>query len=241
MRAQCTSTPFDPTRVLIVGAGPGLGAALARRFGREGFAVTLVGRRLEPLTRLAESVRALGVPTETVAADAADPIGFRMVLDDLAARFAPGVVVYNAALVARDGILTSEISHLAAAYAVDTLGAVSCVQVFSPAMRRAGKGTILATGGYPGITAQTSLASLSLGKAGLRAAMKLAHEELKADGVHAASVTIGGDIQPGTQLDSDHIADTYWALHTQTQDHWSDETVIGPSVVPVTAGARCRD
>jgi short-subunit dehydrogenase len=241
MEAPCPSPPFDPARVLIVGAGPGLGAALARRFGREGFAVTLVGRRPEPLTRLAESVRVLGVPAETVTADAADPIEFRTVLQDLATRITPGVVVYNAALVARDGILTSEISHLAAAYAVDTLGAVSCVQVFSPAMRRAGTGTILATGGYPGITAQRSLASLSLGKAALRAAMKLAHEELKADGVHAASVTIGGDIQPGTQLDPDHIADSYWALHTQTRDCWSDETVVRPSVVPVTPGSLCRD
>src|SRR4051794_40540143 len=100
MRGQSSSTTFEPRRVLIVGAGPGLGAALARRFGREGFALTLIGRRLEPLTRLANTLRACGATAETVTADAANPIRFRAVLDDLAVRITPGVVVYNAARIA---------------------------------------------------------------------------------------------------------------------------------------------
>jgi short-subunit dehydrogenase len=215
-------TPVDPRRVLILGAGPGLSASVARRFGREGFAVTLVARREQPL---AEQPGAAGVSVDSVIADAADPHGFRTVLEDLARRITPGVVVYNAAVIARDGILTSDTDHLLSAYAVDVLGAVTAAQVFTPAMRRAGRGTFLATGGDPALAPQPDRATLSLGKAGLRAAVSLLHDELKADGVHVTGITIRGAIVPGTPLDPDRIADTYWALHTQPAPEWTAETL----------------
>jgi len=228
-RSAATTVSMHSTarRVLIVGAGPGLGAALARRFGREGFTITLVARRMEPLTELADELRTLEVVADTFTADAADPEGFRKALEQLAELITPDVVIYNAALVTRDRVLTSAPSHLASAYAVDTLGAITCAQVFTSAMRRAGKGTFLATGGSPGVAPQADHASLSLGKAGLRAAVKLMHEELKADGVHATSVRIAGDIAPGSPVDPDRIADAYWALHMQPPGEWSDEAVFG--------------
>jgi short-subunit dehydrogenase len=219
-----THPALDPQRVLIVGAGPGLGAALARRFGREGFAVTLVARREKALTALAEPLRTAGITVDTVTADAGDPHGFRKALEDLAEQLTPGVVIYNAALIAGDNILSSDTDYLLSAYAVDVLGAISAAQVFTPAMRQAGTGTFLATGGYAGLDPQPAYATISLGKAGLRAAVSLMHQDLKADGVHAASVTIAGAIAPGTPLDPDRIADTYWTLHTQPAGDWNTET-----------------
>lgn len=221
-----SSTPIDPRRVLILGAGPGLSASIARRFAREGFAVTLIARREQALADLAEQLRRAGVSVDTATADAGDPHGFRAALEDLARRITPGVVVYNAAVIALDGILASDTDHLLFAYAVDVLGAVTAAQVFTPAMRRAGGGTFLATGGYAGLAPEPDHATLSLGKAGLRAAVSLLHEELKADAVHAASVTIRGAIAPDTALDPDRIADTYWALHTQPAAEWRAETVF---------------
>jgi len=221
-----TSSALDAMHVLIVGAGPGLGAALARRFGREGCTVTLVARRAEPLVELAEELRTVGVAVDTVTADAADPEGFREDLERLAGRITPGVVIYNAALKARDGVLTSDPTYLASAYAVDALGFITCAQVLTPAMRKAGGGTLLATGGSPGVAPEQDHASLSLGKAALRVAVKLMHDELKAGGVHVASVTIAGALGPGTPLDPDRVADLYWVLHTQPSADWSDETVI---------------
>jgi short-subunit dehydrogenase len=64
-----TSTP----RALIVGVGPGLGISLARRFGREGFAVTIAGRTQQKLTGFAEQLRGEGITVDTAIADAADP------------------------------------------------------------------------------------------------------------------------------------------------------------------------
>jgi short-subunit dehydrogenase len=173
-----------------------------------------------------EELSSVGVAADTVTADAADPEGFRARLEQLSERVSPGVVVYNAALITSDGILTHDASYLASAYAVDTLGAITAAQVFTPAMRRAGGGTFLATGGYAGVTPQKDYASMSLGKAGLRAGVAMIHQALKPDGVHATSVTIAGAIAPGTPFDPDRIADTYWALHTQPTAEWSDETVF---------------
>ena len=93
-------------------------------------------------------------------------------------------------------------------------------------MRQAGGGTFLATGGYGALAPEPEHATLSLGKAGLRAAVALLHADLKADGVHVAGVTIRGAIIPGTALDPDRIADTYGALHVQPAAEWSAETVF---------------
>ena len=220
-----SGTVADPQHVVVLGAGPGLGLAVARRFGREGFAVTLVARREPNLAALAGELRDAGVRVDTVVADVADPHGFRTALEALAPR-APGVVVYNAAVTARDDILTSDVDHLLTTHAVDVVGAVTAAQVFTPAMRRAGRGTFLATGGHPSVTPEPRFATLSLGKAGLRAAVALLHDELRADGVHVTGITIGGAITPGGALDPDHIAETYWAVHAQPVGEWTAETFL---------------
>src|SRR4051812_2892008 len=151
-----TVPTLDPQRVLILGAGPGLGAAIARRFGREGFAVTLVARREQNLLDLADQLRRAGISVDTVTADASNAHGFRTALEDLAQRISPGVVVYNAALIASDSILAADNDYLLSAHAIDVLGAITAAQVFTPAMRQAGGGTFLATGGYAGVDPQPS-------------------------------------------------------------------------------------
>lgn len=216
----------DPRHVVVIGAGPGLGAGVARRFGREGFAVTLVARREDALEALAADLRAHGVLVETATADAGDPPAFRRALEAVAARTRPGVVVYNVGLVAADGLLTSDEAYLLHALTVDVLGAVTTAQVFAPAMRRAGAGTLLVTGGGPGLTPDPAHASLSLGKSALRAAVSVLHDDLAPDGVHVASVVVVGVVAPGTDLDPDLVADAYWALHTQAPGEWTRETVV---------------
>ena len=221
-----SSTPIDPQRVLILGAGSGLSASVARRFGREGFAVSLVARREQALDDLANEIRGEGITVDTATADAADPHGFRTALEGLAERITPGVVVYNAALITSDSILDIDEDYVLSSYAVNVLGAISAAQVFTPAMREAGSGTFLATGGSAGVDPQPAYASLALGKAGLRAAVSLLHKELKDDGVHASSITIYGPIAPGTAVAPERIAETYWALHTQPAAEWTAETVF---------------
>jgi short-subunit dehydrogenase len=171
-------------------------------------------------------LRGAGVTVDTATADASDSHAFRKALEDLSQHISPDVVVYNAALLASDSILSSDADYLLSAHAVNVVGAITAAQVFTAAMRQAGAGTFLATGGGLALAPHTDYGTLSLGKAGLRAAVQLLHDELKPAGVHVAVITVAGAIDRETGLDPDRIADTYWALHTQPVAQWSSETVF---------------
>lgn len=123
-------------------------------------------------------------------------------------------------------MLSSDIDYLQSTCYVDALGAISAAQVLAPAMRQAGAGTFLATGGYAGVRSQPAYATISLGRSGLRAAATPRHEELKAGAVHATSVAIAGAIAPGTPFGPDRIADTHWDLHARPVGEWTAETVL---------------
>lgn len=218
--------PIDPRHVLILGAGPGLSASVAQRFGREGFEVTLLARSEKNLTEVADKLRAEDVTVNTVTGDAADTQQFRQTLEDLAAETTPGVVIYNACVIAPADLLTVDVDFLHSTYAVDVLGAISAVQVFTPAMRAAGSGTFIATGGYASVFPWWEYASIALDKAALRNSVAMLHDQLKPEGVHVAGVTITGPIAPGTPAAPEVLAESFWNLHTQPQDQWTNEIYL---------------
>jgi len=201
---------------IIIGAGPGIGTAVARRLAREGFAVGLVARSA---ATLAEARDALGGAVHAVTADVTDEAALRAALDELVDRLGtPEVLVYNAALIQADvpGELSAQ-QHLDA-YAVNVVGAITAASQLAP--RMAG-GTILLTGGMP--EPIPDVTSLSLGKAGLRALTELLQKHY-AD-VHVATITVGGAVAPGTDYDPDDIAEHYWRLHAQPAGAWEHEVL----------------
>src|SRR3954463_15723156 len=203
----------NPRHLLLVGIGPGLGAAIARRFAREGYHLTLVARAQETIAALAQELRAAGTEVAVVQADAGDPEGLRAALSSVfAAPGAPGVVIYNAALMAFDDLLTVSPEQLADAYAVDVIGGVLTAQLAAPAMRAAGGGTLLFTGGGFADAPPPTLAPLSLGKVALRAAATMLARQLRDDDIHAGSLPRLGQIAAGTPFDPDSTADAYWAI-----------------------------
>ncbi|MGH2893720.1 MAG: SDR family NAD(P)-dependent oxidoreductase, partial [Solirubrobacteraceae bacterium] len=136
---------------------------------------------------------------------------------------APGVVVYNAALMESDGLLTSSLERLEHAHAVNVVGAIATAQAVVPAMRAAGAGTLLYTGGGLADSPEPTIATLSLGKVALRAMTTMLATELSKENIHAASVTVNGRVAPGTAFDPDHIADFYWEIHSQPRQQWRSE------------------
>lgn len=218
--------PINPKHVLILGAGPGLSASVAQRFGREGFEVTLLARSEKNLTEVAERLRAENVTVNTVTGDAADTQQYRTTLESIAAEATPGVVIYNACVIAPADLLTVDVDFLHSTYAVDVLGAISAVQVFTPAMREGGAGTFIATGGYASLFPWWEYASIALDKAALRNAVTMLHDQLKPEGVHVAGVTITGPIAPGTPAAPEVLAESFWDLHTQPQDEWTNEIYL---------------
>jgi NAD(P)-dependent dehydrogenase (short-subunit alcohol dehydrogenase family) len=219
----------DSKHLLLIGAGPGVGAAIARRFGREGFRATLISRG-EGLDEVASGLRREGMDISQVVADVGDVEGYSAALRGLYdAPGAPGVVVYNASLLAPDGILTSTVEHLHAAYDVDVVGAVVAAQIAAPVLRAAGTGTILFTGGGFADYPVPALATLSMGKAALRAAATLVAAEVGDDGVHTASITIAGQVLAGTVFDPDNIAELFWTAHASGPDGWLAEYRFEPA------------
>src|SRR5258707_2916728 len=106
------SESVDPRHLLLIGAGPGVGAGVVRRFGRGGFHSTLISRG-ETLDQLAGELRSDGLEIETVVADIADLDGYRATLERIfRVPGAPGVVVYNAALPDPGEILDATLGQL---------------------------------------------------------------------------------------------------------------------------------
>jgi NAD(P)-dependent dehydrogenase (short-subunit alcohol dehydrogenase family) len=214
----------DPRHLLLIGAGPGVGASVVRRFGREGFRSTLISRGGETLEQLAAELRSDGLEIEPVSADIEDLDGYRATLERIfRAPGAPGVAVYNAALPDPGEILDTTVGRLRTAYDVDVLGAVVAAQVAAPVLRTAGTGTLLFTSGGFADHPVPALASLSMGKAALRSAATLIAAGVKEDGIHAATVTIAGSVVRGTAFDPDNIADLFWTAHTDPTDAWQTE------------------
>jgi NADP-dependent 3-hydroxy acid dehydrogenase YdfG len=182
-------------RAVIIGAGPGIGTAIARRFAAEGFEIGLVGRTQESLDTVGTAVGG----AHTVLADAADDEQLLAALDVLGT---PDVLIYNAGRIRPDrpGQLTH--AEHQAAYAINVLGALTAASHVAPAMR---EGTILITGGpAEPVPAYTSL---SLGYASVRALTALLAVEFPH--VHIATVRVAD------RVDAYRIADECWRLHAK--------------------------
>ena len=214
---------IDSGHLLLVGAGPGLGLAIARRFAAGGYRVTLVARSADRLGELARSLDDTGAEVNTVEADASSPEELRARMTELYSdEGAPGVVIYNAVLGTPDRLLSSTVAHLQEAYAVDVIGAIVVAQEAAPAMKAAGFGTMIVTGGGFADHPIPALATVSLGKAALRSAATMLGAELGPDGIRVATLTIAGQIVAGTSFDPARIAERYWQI-VQTDGPWQAE------------------
>ncbi len=220
---DASSSSIDNRRLLLVGAGPGLGMAVARRFADDGYRVTLVARSTDGLRDLAASLADTGAQIDTIGADAGDSEGLRARMAALyAEQGAPGLIIYNAVVGAPDTLLNSSVEHLHTAYAVDVIGAIVITQMAAPAMRAAGSGTIIVTGGGFADHPIPALATVSLGKAALRSAATMLGADLAPDGIRVATLTIMGQIVAGTAFDPANIAQRYWDV-VQSDGPWQAE------------------
>jgi NAD(P)-dependent dehydrogenase (short-subunit alcohol dehydrogenase family) len=219
---------------IVIGAGPGIGTAVARRLAREGLPVAVLARSPATVDAALASLADLDTETLGVTADVTDEPALRAALDEVVDRFGvPHVLVYNAALIQSDvlGELTAR-QHLDA-WAVNVVGAITAVAHLGPAMAQAGRGTILLTGGLPEPVPEVT--SLSLGKAGVRALTELVARAYEPSGVHVATITVAGTVAPGSAFDPDEIAEQYWRLHTQPRGAWEREVLYSGPLTPRAA------
>jgi len=209
--------------VIVIGVGPGIGVAVAKRFVREGMSAGLIARSEQKLKIAADALA--GATVVAVTADSSDEDQLRSALDRVVAvHGVPDVVVYNAAVIQADAVgdLTAQ-QHLDA-WAVNVVGAITTAAHVVPAMVERGSGTFLITGGMP--QPKSDYLSLSLGKAGVRSLVTMLDQQYGGAGIHAATVTVSGGVAPGSVWDPDDIADHYWRLHVQPRADWTHEVVL---------------
>ena len=227
----------------ILGVGPGLGAAVARRFAGEDFGVALIARREESVAGVREEIEGGGGTALPVSADATDP-------DSVAAAFErvrgelgdPEVFVYNAGAFPVGGILELSPEQFDEGFKAGCAGAFYAVQQVLPAMVEAGRGTILLTGASAALRGKSRFSALAVGKFGLRALAQSIAREFGPQGIHVSHVIVDGQIntpriremfpdrEDHTLLSPDAIAETYWQLHSQDPTVWTLELDLRPAV-----------
>ena len=227
----------------VLGAGPGLGAAVARRFARGGFAVALIARKEESVSGVREEIEGNGGAALYASADATDPasveVAFGQVRDKIGD---PEVFVYNAGAFQMGGVLEVDSRRFDECFKVNCAGAFYAAQQVLPAMIESGRGTILFTGATASLRGSARFSALAVGKFGLRALAQSMAREFGPQGIHVAHVIIDGQINTPrmremppdreyhTMLSPDAIAETYWQLHTQDRTAWTLELDLRPSV-----------
>ncbi|CAA9414359.1 MAG: Short-chain dehydrogenase, associated with 2-hydroxychromene-2-carboxylate isomerase family protein [uncultured Rubrobacteraceae bacterium] len=227
----------------VLGVGPGLGAAVARRFAREGFAVALMARREESVAGVQEEIESAGGTALTVSADATDPASVAAAFDRVRAELGePEVFVYNAGAFQMGGILEISPEKFDECFKANCAGAFYAAQQVLPAMVEAGRGTVLLTGATAALRGGARFSALAVGKFGLRALAQSMAREFGPQGIHVAHAVIDGQIDtpgvremsPGredhTMLSPDAIAEAYWQLHSQDRTAWTLELDLRPAV-----------
>jgi NADP-dependent 3-hydroxy acid dehydrogenase YdfG len=218
------------SHLLIVGAGPGISAATARRFGADGYAVGLVARREAALADLQSELAAHGVLAGRATADAGDPASLTAAVELFVDTFGPvDVLLYNVSAGRQVDVEELSPEDLLADLAVGAVGLQTAVRAVLPGMRERGAGTVLVTGGGSADHPITALATLGVQKAAVRALAQVQAHALAPSGVHVATVTVRGFV--GRQIPPDRIADVYAELVAETsgpQEDWRTVVDLHP-------------
>jgi NAD(P)-dependent dehydrogenase (short-subunit alcohol dehydrogenase family) len=220
----------EPKTITVVGAGPGLGSALARRFAHEGWSVGLVALRQSVIDAGLAELEAFAVKTCGAQADVADrpslERAFGSVVDALGM---PDVVVYNASIYQAEAALELSRDALQLALDVHVVGALNTAQCAIAAMERAGRGVVVFTVNNLARAPEAMSAALSIGKgAQLNLALSL-ERELEGTPIRVGVVTVCGAIKVGTAFDPDRLADVYWELATQDPAHFERDRLVKAS------------
>jgi NAD(P)-dependent dehydrogenase (short-subunit alcohol dehydrogenase family) len=224
--------------VVIVGVGPGLGAALVRKFAEDGYTVFAAARSASALPGLSASGQAgRVVPIDCDATEEADVER----VFDAAAKVGPiEVAVFNAGAFVRGSILDTDPKEFERCWRVGCFAAFLVGRAAARRMIERGSGTILFTGATASLRGGAGFVNLASPKFGLRAVAQSLARELGPKGIHVAHVVIDGQIHseryahleqergPDSLLDPDAIAAQYLALHRQHRSAWTHELDLRP-------------
>ena len=219
---------------LVVGAGPGLGASVARRLSAAGIAVALAARDPGKLASLCDEIGA-----SAFACNAEEPAAVERLFESVEQRFgkAPDVVVYNASARVRGPFVSLDAEGVRRTLMVSAYGAFLVARRAVPAMLAQRFGAMLFTGASASVKGYAESAPFAMGKFALRGLAQSMARELAPKGLHVAHFVIDGAIRPrgradenDAMLDPDAIADAYLHVLMQPRSAWTWEVELRPWV-----------
>jgi NAD(P)-dependent dehydrogenase (short-subunit alcohol dehydrogenase family) len=221
---------------LIVGAGPGISASVARSLSSAGLAVGLAARTVEKLAPLAAEIGAA-----TFAADASDPDTVARLFDEADAKLGvPDLVIYNPSARVRGRIVDIDAEAVRRAIEISAFGGFLVVQQAARRMEPKQHGAILLTGATASTKGFALSSAFAMGKFALRGLAQSAARELGPQGIHVVHFVIDGGVRsavrpdpadnPDSTLDPDGVAESYLAALRQPRSAWSWEIELRPWV-----------
>ena len=199
--------------IVVIGAGPGLGNAVARRFGKEGYEAVLVSRSQERLDDYKKEFEELEIPVSVYAADVTDIPAYDKVIERIQADMGdPDVVIYNVGIttVDEDPLTAEDIAHH---FAADVIGGYETIQKFATDGMAAKNGSIILTGGMLAESPYPGYVALGMDKAALRNLALEKNQELSGKGIYVGTVMVCGTIGSNDHFDPDNIAESFWKLN----------------------------
>jgi short-subunit dehydrogenase len=204
----------------IIGMGQQTGLALARKFGKNGFVVAMLARDKNHLEHYQEQLNSEQIESYYYLTEAADPDSIRSSL-----RYVQGslgdidVLIYNVAAIEKTLLSKTNPEKLIQDFQVNVIGAVVAAQEVLPSMEARKEGKIFFTGGGLALQPYYQYGSLGIGKAGIRSGAHSLHQEVRAKGIHVATVTIQEAIQADDEkYNPAAIAEQFWTLYEQRED-----------------------
>jgi NAD(P)-dependent dehydrogenase (short-subunit alcohol dehydrogenase family) len=231
----------QPGIAMVVGVGPGLGAALVRRFAQGGHAVAMLARSREFMDGLAAEVKAADGRTLAVTADVGDAAEINRAFDTVRSKLGvPEVLLYNAGSGNWGTISEITPEQYEDSWRVNAFGAFLCAKQAVPDMIKNKRGVILLTGATAGIKAGPMSAAFGPAKFAVRGLAQSLARDLGPRGIHVAYVNVDGMIdmpavrsQMPSVKDEDllkpaAIAEAYWFLANQDPSAWTQELDVRP-------------
>jgi len=208
--------------IVIVGAGPGIGASVARQFGTRGYDVALLSRGEEELTALGKGLQDEGITTGWTALDITDESALRVAVQ----RFGEfsghlDVLHFNPSAFTQQNPLTLSVEQLLADVRLGVAPLLPLIQAARPFLRPGAR--IVATGSAAADKPWNEAASLGVQKAGVRNLIRSIDATLRPDGIRAVSVTVNGTLKRGTAFDPDRVAEALSDAVHQPEEDWRVE------------------
>ena len=230
---------------VLIGAGEGLGRALAEKFAREGFCLSLISRTEKGSGAALSAARAVAGDDAAhfFAADARDPESIEVACRTSAdALGEASVLIYNVrGYYAPKPPLELRYDELALNYQEEVIGALAAAKAVVPAMISAGGGTLIYSSATAALRGSRSNPLYALGKFGLRSLSQSLAKAYAAQGIHVAHVRLdcaldtpdvreayGDRLKPEEMSKTDDVAETYWWIHCQPRSAWSNEVELRP-------------